>query len=87
VGWAGYPPFSSISKISCPSIDIKRVVVLENRRTEEYNERSLKHLSLVFYGIFKKFGIWYPQEIRVQRVKESRLMGFSAEHKLYMFCT
>jgi hypothetical protein len=46
-----------------PSIDIKRVVVLENRRTEEYNERSLKHLSLiVFYGIFLKFGIWYSQE-------------------------
>jgi hypothetical protein len=29
-----------------------RAVVLENRRTEEYNERSLKHLSpIVFYGI------------------------------------
>jgi hypothetical protein len=30
------PPFSSIFKNIYPSIDIKRVVVLENRRTEKY---------------------------------------------------
>jgi hypothetical protein len=56
------PPFLINFKNIYPSIDIKRIVVLENRRTEEYNERSLKHLSLkyFFYGIlFLIFKIWY----------------------------
>jgi hypothetical protein len=45
------PHFSSNSKIS---IDIKRAVVLENRRTEEYNERSLK-----LYFLWDFFKILY----------------------------
>jgi hypothetical protein len=66
------PPFLINFKNIYPSIDIKRVVVLENRRTEKYNERSLKHSSLMdflgdfFFFIFK---IWYSQELRVRRVK------------------
>jgi hypothetical protein len=71
-GWGGQGVLINFKNIY-PSIDIKRVVVLENRRTEEYNERSLKHLSLnsFFMGFFLilKFGIWYSQELRVQMVK------------------
>jgi hypothetical protein len=43
------PPFLINFKNIYSSIDIKRVVVLENRRTEEYNERNLKHLSLIVF--------------------------------------
>jgi hypothetical protein len=75
------PPFLINFKNIYPSINIKRVVVLENRRTEEYNERSLKHLSLslnsFFMGFFLKFGIWYSQELRVQWVKNV------FQHQLY----
>jgi hypothetical protein len=38
-GWGGQgTPFLINFKNIFPSIDIKRVVVLENRRTEEHNE-------------------------------------------------
>jgi hypothetical protein len=60
VGWAGYPLLINFKNIY-PSIDIKRVIVLENRRTEEYNEKSLKLLSLIVFlwDFFLIFKIWY----------------------------
>jgi hypothetical protein len=56
-GGQGTPVLFNFKNIY-PSIDIKRVVVLENRRTEEYNERSLKHLSLIVF-LWDFLKIWY----------------------------
>jgi hypothetical protein len=46
-GWGGQDSPLSISKIF--TLQLILVGVLENRRTEEYNERSLKHLSLIVF--------------------------------------
>jgi hypothetical protein len=52
------PPFLINFKNIYPSIDIKRVVVLETRRTYKYNERSLMHLSVIVF-LWDFFKIWY----------------------------